>query len=205
MNEQDFDKLFGSQLPDLADKNWGKLQDKLQNFNLERRLSRLVWALWGLGIFGGMMMAAMGGMYYQMAQNKQKVKGLENSLVAVHQQNYLKYDTIHQKVIIHDTIYRTSVYHTKTIDGLPLSPNTIAQNQGNDNVYYQKNENGINQESTIIERNKYLDLQLISAKQTIFDKFRYTLKKIINPDSLAEDSVVNVPKFSLIPASVQVV
>lgn len=204
MNEQDFDKLFGSQLPELADKNWGKLQDKLQNFNLERRLSRLVWALWGLGMFGGLMMAATGGMYYQMAQNKQKVKDLENSLVAVQPQNYFKQDTIHQKVIIHDTIYRTSIYHTKTIDGLKLNPNYIAQNQGNDNVYYQQNENAINQASTIIERDKYVGLQLISAKKTIFDKFKYTLKKIINPDSLAEDSVVNIPKFSLIPASVQV-
>lgn len=204
MNEQDFDKLFGSQLPDLADKNWGKLQGKLQNFNLERRLSRLVWALWGLGIFGGLMMAATGGMYYQMAQNQQKVKTLENRLVAVHPQDYLKQDTIHQKVIIHDTIYRTSIFHTKTIDGLKLSSKYITQNQGNDNVYYQKNENTISQESTIIERNKYMGLQTLNAKKTVFKKFKSTVKNIINPDSLSEDSVINVPKFSLIPASVTV-
>jgi hypothetical protein len=204
MNEQDFDKLFSSQLPDLADKNWGKLQDKLQNFNLERRLSRLVWALWSLGIFSGLMMATTGGIYYQMAQNQQKVTALENRLVAVQSQSYLKQNTIHQKIIVHDTIYQTSNFHTKTIDGLKLNQNFIAQNQGNENVYYQKNENIINQVSTIIERDKYIGLQTLDAKKTIFDKFKYTSKKIINSDSLLEDSVVNMPRFSLTPSSISV-
>jgi len=202
MNEQDFDKLFGSQLPNLADKNWGKLQSKLQNFNLERRLSRLVWVLWGLGAFGGLMMATTGIMYYQMAQNQQKVKNLENYLVAIPKNNYLKLDTIHQKVIIHDTIYQTTIFHTKTIDGLKLNTNVVAQSQGNDNVYYQKNETITNQESSVIERNKYLNLHLMNAKNTMFDKFKFTFKKIVNPDSLMEDSVIVVPKFSLIPATV---
>ena len=202
MNEHDFDKLFGSQLPDLADNNWRKLQSKLQTFYLERRLSRLVWVLWGLGTFSGLMMAVTGGIYYQMARNQQKIKDLENHLVVIYQKNYLKSDTIHQKVIIHDTIFQTSVYHTKTIDGLKLNPNVMTQNQGVDNIYYQKNERLTNQETSIIERNKYLDLHLINAKEAMFDKFRHTFKKIVNPDTLAEDSVIVVPKFSLIPATV---
>ena len=56
MEGHDFDKLFGSKLPDLADKNWSKLETKLEKFNLERKLAKLIWALWGLGGLSGLLL-----------------------------------------------------------------------------------------------------------------------------------------------------
>jgi hypothetical protein len=204
MNEHDFDKLFDSQLPDLADKNWSKLAGKLESFNLQRKIAKLVWVLWGLGILGVLMMAITGGLFYQIQEHKQHLKNLESQLIAINQSKIFKQDTVYQKVILRDTIYRTSVYHNKTIDGFKLRPNIFVQNQGNEGLYYEKNYTGNNQEATLTERNKYDELQAINSKKMVLEKMRENWSAIVKPDSLVADFVNTSPQFSLIPSSLSV-
>jgi hypothetical protein len=204
MNEHSFDNLFGSQLPDLADKNWGKLQGKLEQFNLQRKLAKIVLILYGLGIFSGLMMGLAGVMYYQMAQNAEKTKKIEMALVSSYQKKYYAKDTIHQKIIVHDTVYRTTVIVAKERKNNYSDPYLNQQNLHNQNVYYQKSDEASKQETIFVEREKYLDLKRINAKESRFNQMRLAGLNLIKIDSINPDTVMNVPKFSLKPNSVSV-
>lgn len=202
MNEHSFDNIFGSQLPDLADKNWDKLQGKLERFNLQRKLATMALALYGLAIFSGLMMGVLGIMYYKMAENTRKTKELEISLVASYQKKRPVNDTVHQKVMVFDTVYRT-IFVTKKYNNNSEN-NTNRQVIDQENIYYQQPDHTNNQQILIVEREKFLNLRKINAKESIFDKMQIAKLNLIKIDSISNDTIKNAPKFSLKPNSVSI-
>jgi len=45
MDEQDFDRLFGSQLPNFAGSDWREMEGRLERRDLKRKITRLMWAI----------------------------------------------------------------------------------------------------------------------------------------------------------------
>jgi len=100
--KNDFDKLFGSNLPNFADKDWRNLEGQLDRHDLKKQFTRLLWALPALG---GILITISGILYYQLNQTRQQVRTIENRLVRVFENKKKETDFSPQKIIIYDTIY----------------------------------------------------------------------------------------------------
>jgi opacity protein-like surface antigen len=204
MDEHSFDNIFGSQLPDLVDKNWGKLQGKLEQFNLQRKLAKMALALYGLSFLSVLFMGLSAVMYYQMIQNKDNTKKLEMSLLSAFEKKYTVQDTIYQKVIIHDTIYRTSVFTINERKNNNAKNMMDVSKLENQNVYYQEPNDSYSPQIVFIEREKYLDLKKLNSKELSLTQMQLAKLNLVRIDSLSEDTIMDKPKFTLKPSSVTV-
>jgi chorismate mutase len=202
MNEQnDFDKLFGSNLPNFTDKDWRNLEGQLERHDLKKQFTRLLWALPAIG---GILMAISGILYYQLNQTRQQVRSLENKLVNVYEQRKALPEIGPQKIIIHDTIYRQVVIQQVTTEIQAENPNLA--NNLND-IYYEKYGKNFTENKGIIEREKYIGINKLFGKNPKLNTYNIAVdndfakyKFMIFP----EDSVEESHHFSVIPKSISV-
>jgi hypothetical protein len=108
MENFDFDQLFSDKMrkagaPDLSEADWGKLSVRLDHFDQKRQR---VLPFWWLGVLTGMLFLS-NIMWWVMWQNNNiKTANLQMEWPNTQQQNFLKRDTILNKVIVYqyDTI-----------------------------------------------------------------------------------------------------
>lgn len=112
MDEQDFDRLFGSKLPNFAGSDWREMEGRLERRDLKRKITRLLWALPSVA---GVMLAVSAVLYHRLDQTQQKVKELESRLVNIHSRK-VQSDTIVQKTVVYDTIYQKVIIPQPLVD-----------------------------------------------------------------------------------------
>lgn len=199
MEGHDFDKLFGSKLPDLADKNWSKLETKLEKFNLERKLAKLIWALWGLGGLSGLLLGITGILYYQSSLHEEQLSSLKRNIALSNHQSYLKADTIYRKIILYDTVYQTVSIQSKK----------VAKEQAFADVTTGKYKETISAdpdlESTTARNTEFQqtkDLAALNGKEAFFNPIQANLSPFEFHNEV--DSSETTTTFSLKPASVNI-
>ena len=199
--KRDFDKLFGSNLPNFADKDWRNLEGQLDRHDLKKQFVKLLWALPALG---GILMAISGILYYQLNQTRQQVKSLENRLVRVYENKKVEPEISPQKIVIYDTIYKQVVIR-QMIREIQTENQDLTNNLNN--IYYQKYGENFTENQGVTEREKYIGINKLLGKKPILNASNLAVdtnlskyKVIIFP----EDSLEENNHFSLIPKSVTV-
>jgi hypothetical protein len=198
MDEQDFDRLFGSQLPNFAGSDWREMEGRLERRDLKRKLTRLLWALPSIA---GVMLAVSAVLYHRLDQTQQKVKELESRLVKIYSQQP---DTILQKTIVYDTIYQRVFVPRQLVE---ISTDKKYLSNNTNNIYYAKYDNKSTGEVSLIEREKYVGIHSLKAKSPTFEASTIeSLDTIQAYKAMAfeEDSMVTESHFSLMPKSVTV-
>lgn len=199
MEGHDFDKLFGSKLPDLADKNWSKLETKLEKFNLERKLAKLILALWGLGSISGLLLGITGILYYQSTLHDEEINNLKRHIASNSHKTYLKLDTIYRKTIMYDTVYQTvSIQSKKTTKEQDVTDVTPRE-------YKETVSEVLDLEKQLASNREYQqtkDLTALDGKDVVFNPIQAHL----NPFEFHHvvDSSETTTTFSLKPASVNI-
>jgi len=159
MNENnDFDKLFGSNLPNFANKDWRNLEGQLERHDLKKQFTRLLWALPALG---GILMVISGILYYQLDQTRQQVRLLENQLVNVYENKREEPEISPQKIMIHDTIYKQIVIRETT---KKIQTKSVNLTDNLNNIYYEKYEDSFTENQEITEREKYVGINKLLNK-----------------------------------------
>ena len=154
----DFDKLFGSNLPNFADRDWRNLEGQLEQHDLKRKFSRLMWTLPAVG---AVMMAISGILYYQLNNTKEKMKILENKLVSAYQHTKAESELSPQKIILHDTIYRQVVIRQIIREIQPHNSNITNNPEYINSAKYDDN---LTKNQIIIEREKYIGINKLMGK-----------------------------------------
>jgi hypothetical protein len=202
MEEQnDFDKLFGSNLPNFADKDWRNLEGQLDRHDLKKQFTRLLWALPALG---GVFMAISGMLYYQLNQTRQQVRSLEDKLVSTYEKRPAQPEISPQKIILHDTVYRQVVVRQIIRDIQPLNSNITNNPENNNNLKY---DNTYTENQIVSEREKFIGIHNLTSKSPILNTSEKGITNDfskLNPVVVPEDSFVTENHFSLIPKSVTV-
>ncbi|MET3127998.1 hypothetical protein ABID42_003117 [Arcicella rosea] len=201
MDEQDFDRLFGSQLPNFAGSDWREMEGRLERRDLKRKITRLMWAIPSIATI---MFGVSAVLYHYLNQTQQKLAALENRLVEVHAKYSSKPDTVFQKTVVYDTIYQ-KVFVTKTIVQTPNSTENFTNNQNN--AYFEKYDNKTTGEQSLIEREKYMGLNKLNFKSPILYTSSLDKKNMIESFKsveIEEDSFITENHFSLIPKSVSI-
>ncbi len=202
MNKQDdFDKLFGSNLPNFADKDWRNLEGQLDRHDLKKQFTRLLWALPALG---GILMAISGILYYQLNQTRQQVRSLENRLVSVYEHKNVLPEISPQKIMIYDTIYKQIVIR-QTVKEIQTESPDLTNNLNN--IYYQKYGENFTENQGITEREKYVGINKLLGKNPIMNSSNLAVNTDLSKYKVIEfpeDSLEENNHFSLIPKSVTV-
>ena len=202
MNEQnDFDKLFGSNLPNFADKDWRNLEGQLDRHDLKKQFTKLLWALPALG---GILMTISGILYYQLNQTRQQVRSLEERLVSVYEIKKSLPEISPQKIVIHDTIYKQIIIR-ETIKEIQTESPNLANNLNN--IYYEKYGNNFTENQGITEREKYIGINKLIGKNPKLNSSNLAVDTDLSKYKVIqfpEDSLVENNHFSLIPKSLSV-
>ncbi len=199
--KNDFDKLFGSNLPNFADKDWRNLEGQLDRHDLKRQLTRLLWALPALG---GILMTISGILYYQLNQTRQQVRTLENRLVSVYEHKKTDPEISPQKIIIHDTIYKQIVIR-QTIKEIQTENQNFINNPNN--IYYAKYGDNSTENQGITEREKFIGIHKLLGKNPVLGTNNWAINNDLSKYKVIEfpeDSLVEDNHFSLIPKSISV-
>ena len=199
--KRDFDKLFGSNLPNFADKDWRNLEGQLERHDLKKQFVKLLWALPALG---GILMAISGILYYQLNQTRQKVTLLENRLVRVYENKKAEPEISPQKIVIHDTIYKQIVIR-RTIKEIQTENQDLTNNSNN--IYYQKYGENFTENQGVMEREKYIGINKLSGKKPTLNASNFAVDTDLSKYKVIdfpEDSLEENNHFSLIPKSVSV-
>jgi len=194
--KNDFDKLFGSNLPNFADKDWRNLEGQLDRHDLKKQFTRLLWALPALG---GILMTISGILYYQLNQTRQQVRTLENRLVRVFENKKKETDFSPQKIIIYDTIYTPRVIREtlKEIENQHLVNNP-------NNHYYLKYEDNFTENQGVTEREKYIGIFKLLGKNPVLKDNNLAINHNLSAYQVIQfpdDSLVAENHFSFIPKS----
>ncbi len=199
MDEQDFDKLYSSKLPDFTSSDWRAMEGALDRHDLKRKLTRLMWAL---PVLGGLLLGVSATMFYQLKQTQNHVKNLESQLVSAYEKKPSKIEEISPPIIVHDTIYRHIVVRQIVRETLPENNNNLTNNLNN--IYYEKYDKTNTENQIVLEREKFIGLNELEGKGVV------NLAKMSNPkdfssykgENIAEDSLIEENQFSLIPKSI---
>jgi hypothetical protein len=201
MEEQDFDKLYGSKLPDFTSADWRVMEGQLDRHDLRRKLTRLMWAL---PVLGGLLLGVSATLFYQLKQTQSHVKTLESELVNIYEKKSYKTDASPPPIIVHDTIYRQVVVRQIVRE---VSPPNDPLNNNPTNIYYEKYDKTNTENQLVLEREKYIGLNELSGKDVVINS-----SKRLNPKDFSDykgevipaDSLVEENHFSLIPKSVSI-
>ena len=201
MDEQDFDKLYGSKLPDFTSSDWRMMEGALDRHDLKKKLTRLMWAL---PVLGGLLLGVSATMFYQLKQTQNHVKNLESQLVSVYEKKTTETEGISPPIIVHDTIYKNIIIRQMVRETNPENTN-LANNQNN--IYYEKYDKTNTENQIVLEREKFIGLNELAGKDAVEN-----LVKMSTPNDFStykgikipEDSLVEENHFSLIPKSVTI-
>ena len=202
MDEQDFDKLYGSKLPDFTSSDWRAMEGALDRHDLKRKLTRLMWAL---PVLGSLLLGVSATLFYQLKQTQNHVKTLENQLVNVYEKKPSRTDeTPPPPIIVHDTIYKHIVMRQIVRETIAENPNLT--NDSN-NIYYQKYDKTNTENQIVLEREKFIGLNELTAKDVVVNSTITKNQKDFSTykgENIPDDSLAENNHFSLIPKSVTV-
>ena len=202
MDEQDFDKLYGSKLPDFTSSDWRMMEGALDRHDLKRKLTRLMWAL---PVLGGLLLGVSATLFYQLKQTQNHVKTLENQLVNVYENKPSRADeTPPLPIIVYDTIYKHIVMRQIVREIVPENPNI---NHNSNNIYYEKYDKTNTENQVVLEREKFIGLNELDAKAVVVNSTSIKNQKDFSTykvEAIPEDSLVENNHFSLIPKSVTI-
>ncbi len=202
MDEQDFDKLYGSKLPDFTSSDWRMMEGALDRHDLKRKLTRLMWAL---PVLGGLLLGVSATLFYQLKQTQNHVKTLENQLVNVYEKKPSRTDdTPSPPIIVHDTIYKHIVMRQVVREIIPENP-TLTNNLNN--IYYEKYDKTNTENQIVLEREKFIGLNELMGKDVVVNSTLANNQKDFSTyklELIPEDSLVEENHFSIIPKSVTV-
>jgi hypothetical protein len=199
MDEQDFDKLYSSKLPDFTSSDWRAMEGALDRHDLKRKLTRLMWAL---PVLGGLLLGVSATMFYQLKQTQNHVKNLESQLVSAYEKKPSKIEEISPPIIVHDTIYRHIVVRQIVQETLPENTNNLANNLNN--IYYEKYDKTNTENQIVLEREKFIGLNELEGKG-IVNSIKMSNPKDFSAykgETFPEDSLIEENRFSIIPKSV---
>ncbi|MDZ7899669.1 MAG: hypothetical protein U5N85_16810 [Arcicella sp.] len=199
MDEQDFDKLYSSKLPDFTSSDWRAMEGALDRHDLKRKLTRLMWAL---PVLGGLLLGVSAMMFYHLKQTQDHVKNLENQLVSAFEKKHLKVEGISPPIIIHDTIYKHIVVRQIVRENYPENTNDLTNNLNN--IYYEKYDKTNTENQIVLEREKFIGLSELEGKG-ILNSTKMSVPRdflAYKGEMLPEDSLIEESRFSLIPKSV---
>jgi hypothetical protein len=199
MDEQDFDKLYSSKLPDFTSSDWRAMEGALDRHELKRKLTRLMWAL---PVLGGLLLGVSAIVFYQLKQTQNHVKNLESQLVNAYEKKPPKVENVPPPIIVHDTIYKHIYVRQIVRENYPSNTNNLANNLNN--IYYEKYDKTNTENQTILEREKFIGLNELEGKGVV------STNKMSSPrdfstykgETFPEDSLIEQNHFSLIPKSV---
>ena len=202
MDEQDFDKLYGSKLPDFTSADWRNMEGALDRHDLKRKLTKLMWAL---PVLGGLLLGVSATLFYQLKQTQNHVKTLENQLVNVYEKKPSRTDeTLSAAIIVHDTVYKHIMM--RQIIRETLLENTNLTNNLNNN-YYEKYDKTNTENQIVLEREKFIGLNELTGKDVVMNSTTMKNQKDFSTykgETISEDSLIEEKHFSIIPKSVTV-
>ena len=198
MDEQDFDKLYGSKLPDFTSTDWRMMEGALDRHDLKRKLTKLMWAL---PVLGGLLLGVSATLFYQLKQTQNHVKTLENQLMSVYEKKPSRIDEMPPPpIIVHDTIYKHVVMRQTVRE-------TTANNPNLTNTYYEKYDKSITENQIVLEREKFIGLNELAGKNVVVNSTIMSTHKDFSTyrrETFPEDSSSQENHFSIIPKSVTV-
>lgn len=198
MDEQDFDKLYGSKLPDFTSTDWRMMEGALDRHDLKRKLTKLMWAL---PVLGGLLLGVSATLFYQLKQTQNHVKTLENQLVSIYEKKPSRIDEMPPPpIIVHDTIYKHVVMKQTVRE-------TTSDNSNLTNTYYEKYDKTITENQIVLEREKFIGLNELAGKNVAVNPtIMSTLRDFstYRGETFPGDSSVEENHFSIIPKSVTV-
>jgi hypothetical protein len=200
MDEQDFDKLYGSKLPDFTSTDWRAMEGALDRHDLKRKLTRLMWAL---PVLGGLLLGVSATIFYQLKQTQNHVKNLESQLVSAYEKKPSQTSEIPPPIIVHDTIYKHIVVRQIVRERYPENTNNLANNLNN--IYYEKYDKTNTENQIVLEREKFVGLNELSGKDVVVNETEMSKQKdfpTYKGEIFKEDSLLEENHFSLIPKSV---
>jgi hypothetical protein len=200
MDEQDFDKLYSSKLPDFTSSDWRAMEGALDRHDLKRKLTRLMWAL---PVLGGLLLGVSATMFYQLKQTQNHVKNLESQLVSAYEKKPSKVEEISPPIIVHDTIYKHIVIRQIIRETLPENTNNLANNLNN--IYYEKYDKTNTENQIVLEREKFIGLNELAGKDVVVNSTKMSKPKDFSSykgEAFPEDSLIEENRFSIIPKSV---
>jgi hypothetical protein len=199
MDEQDFDKLYSSKLPDFTSSDWRAMEGALDRHDLKRKLTRLMWAL---PVLGGLLLGVSATMFYQLKQTQSHVKNLESQLLSAYEKKPSKVEDIPPPIIVHDTIYKHIFVRQIIQEILPKNTNNLANNLNN--IYYEKYDKTNTENQIVLEREKLIGLNELEGKGVV-NSTKMSKPKDFNTykgETFPEDSLIEENRFSLIPKSI---
>ena len=202
MDEQDFDKLYSSKLPDFTSSDWRMMEGALDRHDLKKKLTRLMWALPVLGV---LLLGVSATLFYQLKQTQNNVRNLESQLVSVYEKKPIKIDETPPPIILHDTIYKNIIIRQIVRETNPENTN-LANNPNN--IYYEKyDKTNTENQIVVLEREKIIGLNELEGKVVVVNTTKMSKPKDFSAYKggiIPEDSLVADNNFSLIPKSVTV-
>lgn len=199
MDEQDFDKLYGSKLPDFTSNDWRAMEGALDRYDLKRKLTRLMWAL---PVLGSLLIGVCATMFYQLKQTQDHVQNLESQLVSAYEKKPFKTEEILPPIMVHDTIYKHIILR-QILKTLSENTNNLAHNSNN--IYYEKYDKTNTKNQVILEREKFIGLNELLGKDVVENSTNMSIKKDFSTyerEKIPEDSLKEENHFSLVPKSV---
>jgi hypothetical protein len=200
MDEQDFDKLYGSKLPDFTSSDWRAMEGALDRHDLKRKLTRLMWAL---PVLGGLLLGVSAMIFYQLKKTQSQVENLESQLVDAYEKKSSKTKEISPPIIVHDTIYKHIVVRQIVRESYPENTNNLANHSNN--IYYEKYDKTNTENQIVLERDKFVGLNELTGKDVVVNETEMSKQKdflTYKGEILKEDSLLTENHFSLIPKSV---
>jgi hypothetical protein len=200
MDEQDFDKLYGSKLPDFTSSDWRAMEGALDRHDLKRKLTRLMWAL---PVLGGLLLGVSATMFYQLKKTQNQVKNLESQLVSAYEKKPSKTEEIPPPIIVHDTVYKHIVIPQIVRESSSENTNNLANHLNN--IYYEKYDKTNTENQIVLERDKFVGLNELESKDVVVNSMKMSKPKDFSTykgETFAEDSLLEENHFSLIPKSV---
>lgn len=201
MDKQDFDKLYGSKLPDFTSTDWRVMEGALDRHDLKRKLTRLMWAL---PVLGGLLLGSSATLFYQLKQTQKHLKTLENQLVSIYEKKPSRTDETPPPIIVHDTIYKHIVMRQLVRETISENPNLT---NNSNNIYYEKYDKTNTENQIVLEREKFIDLNQLEGKDVVVNSTKMRNQKDFSTykaETIPEDSLVEENHFSLIPKSITV-
>ncbi|GAB3918361.1 hypothetical protein [Larkinella terrae] len=97
MNDFDFDDQFARQLPDYSDREWSKVEERLERYELQRKLR---WLTWLLPVVSGLLLGITGVIYYQLQETRQQLDQLQENKRIVAERKLIRVDTVYRTVYL---------------------------------------------------------------------------------------------------------
>ncbi len=161
MKNEDFDNVFSANLPDFSNQRWKGVEQRLEIFDLKKRLKGLLYAIPLLSL---LFMGVSGALYYKLGEAEKKMVFFEKQ-IAENPKKQLN-DTIYNHVVMYDTIYKKIVVVPQIVYLQKDNNSNIENQNANELCFSNQNPNNIQNQTENDEKiiNKKAGKQFVEKK-----------------------------------------